>query len=122
MSGIQTLVAPPAEQRAIAHILGTLDDKIELNRRMSQTIEAMARALFKSWFVDFDPVRAKVEGRQPEGMDAETAALFPDRFEDSEMGPIPRGWRVAPLEEIASVRGGKQLPTADRSCVRIVVG
>jgi type I restriction enzyme S subunit len=80
------------EMCAIAHILGTLDDKIELNRRMNETLEAMARVLFKSWFVDFDPVRAKMEGRQPHGMDAETAALFPDAFEESELGEIPKGW------------------------------
>ena len=73
------------EQRAIAHILGTLDDKIELNRRMNETLEAMARALFKSWFVDFDPVRAKAEGRDP-GLPKHIADLFPDRFEDSELG------------------------------------
>ena len=92
--------APPlAEQKAIAHILGTLDDKIELNRRTNETLEAMARALFKSWFVDFDPVHAKKAGRKPEGMDAETAALFPDDFEDSEMGKIPRAWRVASVEQ-----------------------
>ncbi|MBK8238802.1 MAG: restriction endonuclease subunit S [Deltaproteobacteria bacterium] len=84
--------APPlTQQRAIAHILGTLDDKIELNRRMNETLEAMARALFKSWFVDFDPVRAKAEGRQPIGMDAETAKLFPSEFEQSELGEIPKG-------------------------------
>ena len=73
------------EQRAIAHILGTLDDKIELNRRMNETLEAMARAIFKSWFVDFDPVRAKAEGRDP-GLPKHIADLFPDRFEDSELG------------------------------------
>jgi type I restriction enzyme S subunit len=87
-------VPPLDEQRAIAHILGTLDDKIELNRRMSETLEAMARALFKSWFVDFDPVRAKAEGRDP-GLPKEIADLFPDSFEDSELGEIPRGWEVA---------------------------
>ena len=81
------------EQRAIAHILGTLDDKIELNRRMNETLEAMARALFKSWFVDFDPVRAKAEGRDP-GLPKPIADLFPDRFEDSELGEIPEGWEV----------------------------
>ena len=89
------------EQRAIAHILGTLDDKIELNRQMNETLEAIARAVFKSWFVDFDPVRAKAEGRQPFGMVAETAALFPDGFEDSEMGEIPRGWKVRKLGDVA---------------------
>ena len=81
------------EQRAIAHILGTLDDKIELNRRMNETLEAMARALFKSWFVDFDPVRAKMEGRDT-GLPQDIADLFPDRLVDSEMGEIPEGWQV----------------------------
>jgi type I restriction enzyme, S subunit len=89
------------EQRAIAHILGTLDDKIDLNRRMNETLEAMARAIFKSWFVDFDPVRSKAEGRHPHGMNAETAALFPNSFQDSSLGKIPKGWKVARLGEIA---------------------
>jgi len=84
------------EQRAIAHILGTLDDKIELNRRMNETLEAMARALFKSWFVDFDPVRAKAEGRAT-GLPPHIADLFPDAFEDSELGEIPTGWAVSTL-------------------------
>jgi type I restriction enzyme S subunit len=92
---------PLPEQRAIASVLGALDDKIELNRRMNATLEAMARALFQSWFVDFDPVRAKLDGRQPEGMDAETAALFPDSFQDSELGHIPKGWTVRPLTSLA---------------------
>ena len=91
---------PLPEQRAIAHILGTLDDKIELNRRMNETLEAMARALFKSWFVDFDPVRAKAEGRQPARMDVETAALFPDSFIESELGLLPKGWDIKPVREI----------------------
>ena len=82
----------PTEQRAIAHILGTLDDKIELNRRMNATLEAMARALFKSWFVDFDPVRAKTEGRDT-GLPREIADLFPDAFEESEVGEMPIGWQ-----------------------------
>ena len=86
------------EQRAIAHILGTLDDKIELNRRMNETLEAMAQALFKSWFVDFDPVRAKAEGRDT-GLPKEIADLFPDGFEESELGEIPRGWKVGVLSE-----------------------
>jgi type I restriction enzyme, S subunit len=85
---------PLPEQRAIAHILGTLDDLIELNRETNEILEEMARALFKSWFVDFDPVRAKLEGRPPAGMDAATAALFPDHFQDSELGEIPKGWSV----------------------------
>ncbi len=91
-----------SEQRRIAAILSGFDDKIELNRRMNATLEATARALFKSWFVDFDPVRAKMEGRQPEGMDAETAALFPDRLVESPLGQIPEGWRVGTLEEVAN--------------------
>ena len=86
------------EQHTIAHILGTLDDKIELNRRMSQTLEAMARALFKSWFVDFDPVRAKVEGRDT-GLPKRIADLFPDRLVDSALGSYQRGGlsRLSPI-------------------------
>ena len=75
-------------------MLGALDDKIELNRRMNATLEAMARALFQSWFVDFDPVRAKLDGRQPTGLDPATAALFPNEFEDSPIGRVPKGWDV----------------------------
>ena len=88
------------EQRAIAHILGTLDDKIELNRRMNETLEAMARALFKSWFVDFDPVRAKIAGHDT-GLPQDLADLFPDRLVDSELGEIPEGWEVKQIEDIA---------------------
>jgi type I restriction enzyme S subunit len=97
------------KQKAIAHILGTLDDKIELNRKTNETLEAMAKALFKSWFVDFDPVRAKAEGR-PTGLPAEISDLFPDSFEDSELGEIPSGWRVHPLSDIFSIQGGSQPP------------
>jgi type I restriction enzyme S subunit len=91
------------EQRAIARTLGALDDKIELNRRMNRTLEEMAHAIFKSWFVDFDPVVAKSEGRQPYGMNAETAARFPAAFQDSELGPIPKGWTVGDIGSIADV-------------------
>ena len=98
-------IPPLPEQRAIAHILGTLDDKIELNRRMNETLEAMARALFKSWFVDFDPVRAKAEGRDP-GLPRPLADLFPDSFEDSELGEIPKGWEVKRIGDLADVAGG----------------
>jgi type I restriction enzyme S subunit len=94
--------ADVSEQRAIAHVLGTLDDKIELNRQMNETLEAMARALFKSWFVDFDPVHAKAEGRDP-GLPADIAALFPDSFEDSALGPIPTGWAVDTLNDVVDV-------------------
>ncbi len=99
---IQLQLPPLDEQKAIAHILGTLDDKIELNQQMNRTLEAIARALFKSWFIDFDPVRAKLDGRQPAGMDAETAALFPAEFEDSALGKVPKGWRIVQVEDIAS--------------------
>ena len=94
---------PLPEQRAIALVLGTLDDLIELNRETNEILEEMARALFKSWFVDFDPVRAKLEGRPPAGMDAATAVLFPDHFQDSELGQIPKGWEVGSVYEICSV-------------------
>ena len=93
---------PISEQRAIAHVLGTLDDRIELNRRMNATLEAMARALFKSWFVDFDPVRAKMEGRDT-GLPKEIADLFPDRLVDSELGDVPEGWSLGKLDDIASM-------------------
>lgn len=99
---IMLTIPPLPEQRRIAHVLGTLDDTIDLNRRMNATLEAMARALFRSWFVDFEPVRAKAEGREPAGMDATTAALFPDAFEESELGEIPKGWRFGSLKDIAS--------------------
>ncbi len=94
------------EQRAIACILGALDDKIELNRRMNRTLEEMARAIFKSWFVDFDPVRAKAAGHHPPGLKPEIAALFPDAFEDSEQGEIPVGWRTSPIGDAVQVVGG----------------
>ena len=104
------ITLPPLdEQRAIAHILGTLDDKIELNRRMSETLEAMARALFKSWFVDFDPVRAKAEGRDP-GLPQPLADLFPDSFEDSELGEIPRGWEVGCVDDEFELTMGQSPP------------
>lgn len=102
-------VPPLDEQKAIAHILGTLDDKIELNQQINHTLEAIARALFKSWFIDFDPVRAKMDGRQPAGMDAETAALFPDEFEDSAIGKIPNGWKIVPLPELIEVNPRRSL-------------
>ena len=107
-------IPPPPlnEQRAIAHILGTLDDKIELNRRMNETLEAMARALFKSWFVDFDPVRAKAEGRDP-GLPKPLADLFPDSFEDSELGEIPKGWEGGRLDDAAEINYGQKLPQSE---------
>lgn len=88
------------DQRAIASVLGALDDKIEVNQRTNETLEKLARTIFKSWFVDFDPVRAKSEGRQPVGMDPEAAALFPSCLVESEEGPIPKGWEWRTVEEI----------------------
>jgi len=108
--GLPVPVPSMEEQNSIARILGTLDDKIELNRRMNETLEAMARAIFKSWFVDFDPVRAKAEGRQPEGIDAETAALFPDGFDDSDLGEIPRGWNIGNLGDQFDITMGQSPP------------
>jgi len=108
LRSISIPVPPLSEQRAIAHILGTLDDKIERNRRMNETLEAMARALFKSWFVDFDPVRAKSEGRDP-SLPKPLADLFPDSFEESELGEIPKGWDVIPLPNAIEVNPTRSL-------------
>ena len=129
-----------ATQRRIADILGSLDDKIELNRRMNETLEAMARRLFKSWFVDFAPVHAKaaVRRQHPDwpnarvtrtalpNLDPKIADLFPDAFEDSPLGPIPKGWEVAKLSELMTFQGGSQPPanefvsTPDEGYVRLV--
>lgn len=101
------IVLPPLhEQRAIARVLGALDDKIELNREMNRTLEATAQALFRSWFVDFDPVVAKADGRKPFGMSDDLAALFPDRFVESELGPIPEGWEILSLGEAGNWLSG----------------
>lgn len=97
------------EQGAIARILGTLDDKIELNRRMNETLEAMARAIYKTWFVDFDPVRAKAEGRDT-GLPPHIAGLFPDRFQASELGEIPEGWKVCNLPDVFELNPTRLLP------------
>ncbi|KKZ12856.1 MAG: hypothetical protein TH68_07290 [Candidatus Synechococcus spongiarum 142] len=102
-------IPPLPEQKAIAHILGTLDDKIELNRQTNETLEAMAKALFKSWFVEFDPVRAKAEGR-PTGLPDEISALFPDSFEDSELGEIPRGWGVCSIGDLLTLEKNSLTP------------
>ena len=101
-------VPPLREQHAIAHILGTLDDKIELNRRMNQTLEAMARAIFQDWFVDFGPVRAKIEGQDPY-LPPELWDLFADDLVDSELGEIPEGWEVRALDDIADYQNGLAL-------------
>ena len=103
---------PMPLQVEIATTLGALDDRITLLRETNATLEAIAQALFKSWFVDFDPVRAKMEGRIPEGMDEATAALFPDGCEESELGLVPRGWRVGRVSDLGDVICGKTPPTA----------
>jgi type I restriction enzyme S subunit len=113
LSALEIPAPPLLQQRAIAHILGTLDDKIELNRRMTETLEAMARALFKSWFVDFDPVRAKAEGRDP-GLPNRVADLFPARLVDSELGEIPEGWEVKTIGDLLELRYGKALKAEHR--------
>lgn len=112
-SDLQNLVVlwmPPPEQRAIAHILGTLDDKIELNRRRNQTLEAMARALFKDWFIDFGPVRAKMEGREPY-LPADFWQRFPDRLDDEGK---PEGWETKRVSYYLSLAYGKSLPAGRR--------
>ena len=109
LSAVTVPHPPPADQRAIAHILGTLDDKIELNRRMNATLEGMARALFRSWFVDFDPVRAKMEGRDT-GLPKALADLFPSRFVASELGEIPEGWEVGCVDDAFGLTMGQSPP------------
>src|SRR5437867_286625 len=108
LSACPFLVPPLSEQRAIAHILGTLDDKIELNRRMNETLEAIARALFKAWFVDFDPGRAKADGRDP-GLPKALADLFPSTFKDSDVGEIPEGWTATRWGAVVKLEYGKTL-------------
>ena len=107
--GMPLKVPPRFEQDAIAEMLHALDDRISLLRETNATLEAIAQALFKSWFVDFDPVRAKQEGRAPDGMDEATAALFPNSFEESALGLVPRGWRVESLDGVADFLNGLAL-------------
>lgn len=97
------------DRHTIAHILGSLDDRIELNRQMCKTLEEIAQAVFKSWFIDFDPVHAKAAGKQPQGMSPEIANLFPDSFEDSELGRIPKGWKIDGLDQLGSFLNGLAL-------------
>lgn len=102
-------VPPKTEQEGIADLGGEIDDRLRLLRQTNATLESIAQALFKSWFIDFDPVRAKAEGREPEGMDAETAALFPSEFEESALGKIPKGWTVRSLDSFATYLNGLAL-------------
>ncbi len=113
LSQVPIYYPPLPEQRAIAHILGSLDDKIELNRQMNRTLEKMAQAIFKSWFIDFDPVRAKAEGRDP-GLPKEIADFFPGSLEGSELGQIPKGWEVKPIGDVIELAYGKSLPKKKR--------
>jgi restriction endonuclease S subunit len=108
-----------AVRARIAHILGTLDDKIELNRKQNETLEAMARALFKAWFVDFEPVRAKMEGRWQRGqslpgLPAHIYDLFPDRLVESELGEMPEGWKYAPLSEFIEILDSRRVPLSGK--------
>ena len=110
LAAIRVPVAPLKDQREIAALLRCFDDRITLLRETNATLEAIAQALFKSWFVDFDPVRAKMEGRVPEGMDEATAALFPDSFEETELGEVPWGWTVGTLSKLMSLHRGTVTP------------
>jgi type I restriction enzyme, S subunit len=103
---LETLWLSLPDQKAISSLLGALDDKIELNRQTNRTLEELARSTFKSWFVDFEPVQARVEGRNFPGLTREALELFPNEFEDSSLGDIPRGWNAQQLDELALVLGG----------------
>ena len=115
ISSVEIPLPPLSEQRRIAHILGTLDEKIELNRRMNATLEGMAQALFKSWFVDFEPIHAKMDGRwlrgeSLPGMPAELYDLFPDKLVPSELEEVPEGWEVRPLGDVIEIHDSKRVP------------
>lgn len=111
LNSIEVTVPGPSSQKLIGGFISALDDRITLLRETNATLEAIAQALFKSWFVDFDPVRAKAEGRTPEGMDAATAALFPDSFEESELGLVPKGWLTRPIYDMATYINGAAYKT-----------
>ncbi|OAI21466.1 hypothetical protein A1359_19375 [Methylomonas lenta] len=113
-SEVEISLPPVAEQRQISAFLGAIDDRIALLRETNATLESIAQGLFKSWFVDFDPVRAKQQGREPENMDEATATLFPDSFEESELGLVPRGWQPQRLETLMELSYGKALKANDR--------
>lgn len=113
--GFRVTLPSRAYQRSVAELLGSIDDRIDLLRQTNATLESIAQALFKSWFIDFDPVRAKAEGREPEGMDAATAALFPAEFEESALGSVPKGWRVQPIGDLVETVGGSTPDTKNPS-------
>lgn len=106
---------PLSVQKEIASLLGSIDERVLLLRQTNATLESIAQALFKSWFIDFDPVRAKAEGREPEGMDATTAALFPAEFVESELGLLPKGWAVQPIGELVEAVGGSTPDTKNEA-------
>ena len=114
LSRLYMVLPSHAEQGRIGQALGALDDRISLLRETNKTLESIAQAIFKSWFVDFDPVRAKMEGRQPEGMDEETAALFPDSFEETGSGLLPTGWRMGEIQDLLYLQRGFDLPASQR--------
>lgn len=118
---LQVSLPSISEQQRIVSVLGALDDKIEINREMNHTLEATAQAIFKSWFLDFDPVTAKAEGRQPYGMTADTAALFPAHFVESDMGPIPEGWNVSSIADLARYVNGKNFTKNATGSGRMVI-
>src|SRR5690606_18802436 len=115
IAGYQFEFPPQVLRRSGATVLATLDDRIDNLRQTNATLEAIAQALFKSWFVDFDPVRAKAEGREPVGMDAATAALFPSEFEDSELGIIPKGWAINSVSDVATIVRGRSYKSSELS-------
>lgn len=115
VSSLEIPLPPKEHQEKIANIISAIDDKIELSHHMNKTLEASARVIFQSWFVNFDPVRAKAEGRQPFGMDSETAALFADSFEESELGQIPKGWDVRAIGDLVDAVGGATPSTKESS-------
>ena len=115
MQALELHLPPLSEQDEIVSIAKALDDRITLLRETNTTLEAIAQALFKSWFVDFDPVRAKMEGRAPEGMDEATAALFPDSFEETELGAVPRGWQLMPLSDATEINPTRKLKKGERT-------
>jgi type I restriction enzyme S subunit len=121
LSAVPINLPPLKTQHEIAEALDSLDDRITLLRETNATLEAIAQALFKSWFVDFDPVRAKQEGRAPEGMSDTTAALFPDSFEESELGLVPKGWRVVRLDSFVELAYGKALKAENRKAGSVPV-
>lgn len=121
LKSIKTLFPTLPVQFEIVEMLGAIDDRIALLRETNTTLEAIAQALFKSWFVDFDPVRAKLDGRVPEGMDEVTAALFPDSFEESALGLAPTGWRVGRVDDLVELAYGKALKASDRNAESVPV-